>query len=159
MTSPYSIGNDVVTVGGKDSSGLQSILKSTIGANYAITAGIIVVLVIIIVYLLWKSREGLATSGPTSMMRYVQQSLSGSDALAMPSPAECAAAAANPAPGGAWNWMANQAREGKAATIDPKAMAAGESGQYAASGEYYEGMASKKEANTDAALTAVMAGF
>lgn len=144
MNSRYTLGNDVITVGGQDGSGLQGLLKSTIGANYAITAGIIVVLVIIIIYLMWKSREKLSTSGPTNMMRYVSQSLSGSDALEMPTAAQCAASAGDPYKGGAWGWM-NELAHAPPPPVDPKSMA--------------EGMASKKEANTDAALSAVMSGY
>lgn len=159
---PYSLGNHVIEVGGAaEEGGINRILKSTIGANYMLTAAIIIVLVIIIIVLAYKSmsKDGFGTSGPTSMARYVTQSLSGSDALKMPSSDECAASLANPATTGAWGWMNQIAHTDQAATIDPALMASGESGSYASSTNYHEGMASHKAANTDKALIAISQGY
>lgn len=151
MNSPYSLGNEVIQTSvfdGGRGKGVQQLLKSTVGANLMITAAVIIVLVIIIIYLVWKSREGLTS--PTGMMRYVQQSLSGSDALEMPSAAQCAASAANPAKG-AWGYMNDIAHSG-GVSIDPYALDA--------QAKAVEGMSASNPAlSTDNALTAVMKGY
>lgn len=64
MNQEYSLGPDIVAVGG----GMQESLAAALGPNYLIVIGVIVLLLIVIIYLLWKKSGSSEKFNPTATM-------------------------------------------------------------------------------------------